>query len=243
MAYDNLDLGAISQALADGKPTTQEAAAVLRAGLSDWPSTTDQRLTDATTPAVMDTFTTGARRGNEGAKPDFTLIDWRFVMSFDFLQHTIDINDAQWLDDMLATLAIVPDGMPLGRVTVQMRLMAHAIVSAETSDSGQPRLFGVWTPDALRRYAAWMPQGAARYVKHNWRQGIPVSRYYRALLRHFMAWLADETVEQDSNGEWVGVDHFAAVIFNLCGIWWTLCEVEAGRLPKDLNDFDTMGED
>ena len=191
---------------------------------------------------TMDTFTTGARRGNEGDKPDFTLIDWPFVMSFDFLQKPIDINDAQWPDEVLAALVKVPS-QPLGCVTVQMRLIAHAIVSAETKDSGQTRLFGVWTPYALSRYAAWMTKGADRYGRDNWRKGIPLSRYYRALLRHFMAWVAGETVEEDSNGERVDVDHFAALIFNLCAIWWTLGAIKAGRLSAELIDFGLMGDD
>ena len=204
-------------------------------------------MSDATAPprrtrTDIDTFTTGARRGNEGDKPDFTLIDWPFVMSFVFLQKPIDINNAQWPDDVLAALVKVPD-VSLVRAGVLVRLIAHAIVSAETKDSGQTRLLGVWTPDALRRYAAWMTKGADQYGRDNWRKGIPLSRYYRALLRHFMAWVAGETVEEDSNGERVDVDHFAALIFNLCAIWWTLGAIKAGRLPAELNDFGPMGDD
>lgn len=83
---------------------------------------------------------------------------------------------------------------------------------------------------ALQRLAIHLEKGAAKYGEHNWRKGIPLSRFLSSGARHLHQLIDGQTDE----------DHAAAVLFNLCGFIWTQREVREGRLPASLNDLPTQ---
>jgi len=72
----------------------------------------------------------------------------------------------------------------------------------DTQD-GKPR-YDLIPPKGLKRVAELYGRGAEKYDDHNWRKGMPSSRYMASLLRH---------VEQYRSGD-RDEDHISAVIFN-----------------------------
>lgn len=40
--------------------------------------------------------------------------------------------------------------------------------------------------------------GAEKYEAHNWKEGLPISRYYSAAMRHMMAFNDGETIDPES---------------------------------------------
>lgn len=81
-------------------------------------------------------------------------------------------------------------------------------------------------PCALRRIASRFAEGAVKYERGNWRKGIPITRYLDAIARHSWASAEGRTDE----------DHEGAIAWNAVAMIWTLEEIEAGRLPKSLDD-------
>jgi len=83
-------------------------------------------------------------------------------------------------------------------------------------------------PTALRRIALRFEMGAVEkgYGRGNWRKGIPASRYIEAIARHSWSAALGETDE----------DHLAAVAWNTVCLMYTLEQIEAGLLPKELDD-------
>lgn len=78
----------------------------------------------------------------------------------------------------------------------------------------------------LRRLAGLYERGAARYGDSNWQLGQPLKRYIDSAMRHINCLVAGEPTE----------DHAAAIAWNAFGYMWTLAEIEAGRLPAELDD-------
>jgi hypothetical protein len=191
-----------------------------------------QRQEAQAVPAEL--FDSGAKRGVEAGKPDFTLIEWDFVYAIrEYDGVPLAWDTTHWFElviDLLREWALYHEADSL-------MYAALLLLEAENTDTREPLLYTYWTPSTLTRYAAWMTMGAARYGRMNWKKGIPLSRYYRAFFRHFMAYLAGETIEQNSEGEWVAVDHFAACIFNLCGLWYVQNGIESGAYPAGLDDL------
>lgn len=74
-----------------------------------------------------------------------------------------------------------------------------------------------------RRYE----DGAGLYGRENWLKGIPLSRFYDAILRHAMAAHEGDTSE----------DHLGAVLWNAAGWLETQARIEDGRLPRELDDL------
>ncbi len=72
----------------------------------------------------------------------------------------------------------------------------------DTQDN-KPR-YDLIPPKGLRRVADLYARGANKYEDHNWRKGMPSSRFMASLLRHIESYRAGERDE----------DHIAAVIFN-----------------------------
>lgn len=97
--------------------------------------------------------------------------------------------------------------------------------SVRDSRAGKGR-YDLLPPMAIRRLAQHYENGAAKYGDNNWQKGQPVSRYLDSMLRHGFALAEGKTDE----------DHAAAVIWNAIGIMWTRGEVDAGRLPPELDD-------
>jgi hypothetical protein len=86
--------------------------------------------------------------------------------------------------------------------------------------------FDLVPTDALRRLAGLYERGAVKYGERNWEKGQPLMRYVDSALRHLNCLVAGEPTE----------DHAAAVAWNAFGYMHTLAEIEAGRLPAELDD-------
>ncbi|MFZ9725645.1 MAG: dATP/dGTP diphosphohydrolase domain-containing protein [Ilumatobacteraceae bacterium] len=82
-------------------------------------------------------------------------------------------------------------------------------------------------PVALRKLAKRFEDGARKYAKDNWMKGIPLSHYQDSLQRHLLQWAEGDASE----------DHAGAIIWNACCMVWTEEQVNAGKLPGELNDL------
>lgn len=79
----------------------------------------------------------------------------------------------------------------------------------------------------LKRLADLYDRGAKKYNENNWRLGQPLRKsYIDSAFRHLMQLIGGEPTE----------DHATAVVWNMFAYIWTLNEIEAGRLPKALDD-------
>lgn len=78
----------------------------------------------------------------------------------------------------------------------------------------------------LRELAVVYEQGAVKYGDSNWKKGQPLQRYIDSAMRHINALVAGETTE----------NHAMQAAWNMFAYRWTLEEIEAGRLPKELDD-------
>jgi hypothetical protein len=78
----------------------------------------------------------------------------------------------------------------------------------------------------MRRLAGLYERGAEKYQDRNWEKGQPLSSFVDSLMRHTNNLVAGEPEE----------DHAAAIMWNAAGYMWTLAEIEAGRLPVELDD-------
>lgn len=72
----------------------------------------------------------------------------------------------------------------------------------DTQDD-KPR-YDLIPPKGLKRVAELYSRGAVKYNDHNWRKGMPCSRFMASLMRHVEAYRRGERDE----------DHLAAVCFN-----------------------------
>lgn len=77
-----------------------------------------------------------------------------------------------------------------------------------------------------RELAQHYEAGAVKYGDHNWKKGQPLMRYVDSAKRHINNLVAGETDE----------NHAIAVAWNMFAFRWTLNEIEAGRLPAELDD-------
>lgn len=77
-----------------------------------------------------------------------------------------------------------------------------------------------------RRLAIHYENGARKYGDNNWQKGQPLKRLLDSAERHLNNLKAGEPTE----------DHAISVVWNLFAYIWTLNEIEAGRLPKELDD-------
>ena len=85
----------------------------------------------------------------------------------------------------------------------------------------------------LMRLAQWYELGATKYGKNNYKKGLPLSWYLDSAFRH-LAKLADvEYLAGEEDRE----DHAAAAMWNVASFIWTKNEIDAGRLPAELDDL------
>ena len=80
---------------------------------------------------------------------------------------------------------------------------------------------------ALRSLARRFEDGAKKYGRHNWFQGIPLSRFYDAILRHAISAHEGDTSE----------DHLGAVMWNASCWAETEARIDNGELPGELDDL------
>ena len=59
--------------------------------------------------------------------------------------------------------------------------------------------------------------GAQKYAKHNWKQGMDVTKMMESLLRHAFSFLSGETEDQES-----GISHIGHIMCNAMFIQWML---------------------
>jgi len=84
---------------------------------------------------------------------------------------------------------------------------------------------------AMFKMAKRFEDGALKYKRNNWMQGIPLSHYQDSLMRHVAAWAEGKTDE----------DHMGAVLWNAAAAAWTEEQIELGKLPKELDDLPYRG--
>ena len=87
--------------------------------------------------------------------------------------------------------------------------------------------FDLIPTDALRRLARHYENGAVKYGDNNWRKGQPLSRYLDSAFRHLVCALEGMTDE----------DHLSAISWNSFAYIYTLNAINAGKLPKELDDL------
>ena len=80
---------------------------------------------------------------------------------------------------------------------------------------------------ALLRASKRFEDGAAKYDAHNWRKGIPLSRYIDSLNRHTWLFMQGDTSE----------DHLGAISWNALCLSETFDLISEGKLPESLNDL------
>jgi len=80
---------------------------------------------------------------------------------------------------------------------------------------------------ALRRLAIIMEKGAEKYDARNWEKGMPLSQYLNSAIRHTFQTLDGLDDE----------DHAAQAMFNLMAYIHTHHKIQAGELPKELDDL------
>ena len=86
--------------------------------------------------------------------------------------------------------------------------------------------FDLIPPLALQRLADLYERGAAKYGDRNWEKGQPLSWYIDSGMRHLNAVRLGMTDE----------DHVVSVVWNMIAYLVTLARIEAGSLPKELDD-------
>jgi len=76
-------------------------------------------------------------------------------------------------------------------------------------DNGKPPIDLV-SPELITEVAKVLGYGAEKYAPHDWKKGLPLSRYYSAAMRHLLAWNSGE--EEDSES---GLSHISHASCNL----------------------------
>ena len=89
---------------------------------------------------------------------------------------------------------------------------------------GRYDLASVYAEDRMAKH---LENGARKYGDRNWEKGQPLSRYYDSAKRHINKRLAGFTDE----------DHDAAAAWNIMAAMHTKMLIDAGRLPKELDDM------
>ena len=98
--------------------------------------------------------------------------------------------------------------------------------SKRDTNEGKPR-YDLITPLALYRLAIHYANGAVKYGDRNWEKGQPLSRYIESAERHL----------QKLKLGCIDEDHESALTWNIMGYTHTKMMIEAGQLPKDLDDM------
>ena len=80
---------------------------------------------------------------------------------------------------------------------------------------------------ALHRYDLHNERGSIKYAARNWEQGMPLSEFFNSAQRHADKLLAGYNDE----------DHEAAWLWNVMHFIETKYRIDAGILPKELDDM------
>lgn len=85
--------------------------------------------------------------------------------------------------------------------------------------------------EAMLALAKRLEFGATIYGDRNWEKGMPLSRFLSSMRRHAMQVNFD-----------FSEDHVAAVLFNAAGFVTTASRIEAGLLPRELDDIGYLAK-
>lgn len=97
--------------------------------------------------------------------------------------------------------------------------------SVRDTQNGKPR-FDLVPATCLTKLALHYGAGSEKYGDRNWEKGQPITRYMSSAERHFQYFKMGLTDE----------NHLMACVWNLFCIDWTLDQIKAGKLPKELDD-------
>lgn len=103
--------------------------------------------------------------------------------------------------------------------------------SVRDGNEGKPR-YDLITPIGLYRLAMHYANGAVKYGDRNWEKGQPLNRYIESTERHI------QKLKLGIQDE----DHEAAAIWNLLAYIHTKTLIDAGQLPKELDDMPVYSE-
>jgi len=83
------------------------------------------------------------------------------------------------------------------------------------TQEGKPNFYECLSPFAQWRYGLYMAKASAKYGADNWTKGIPIESYIKSLERHLLKLKAQLKygIEMEP-----GVDHAAAIMFNIQGL-------------------------
>lgn len=97
--------------------------------------------------------------------------------------------------------------------------------SVRDTQQGKPR-YDLVPATCLTKLALHYSAGSEKYGDRNWEKGQPITRYMSSAERHFQYFKMGLTDE----------NHLMACVWNLFCIDWTLDQIAAGKLPKELDD-------
>ena len=83
------------------------------------------------------------------------------------------------------------------------------------SQVGKPNFYECLSPFAIWRYGEYMAVASQKYGEFNWTKGIPVESYMKSLERHFLKLKMEILYGHHKEA---GVDHAAAIMFNIQGL-------------------------
>jgi hypothetical protein len=75
-------------------------------------------------------------------------------------------------------------------------------------DAGKPRI-SLIPPKIIFRLAEIFTYGAEKYGDHNWKKGLDPIRLYDAAMRHLLAWMDGESIDES------GCPHLAHALWNV----------------------------
>lgn len=117
---------------------------------------------------------------------------------------------------------------------------------AQLPDSGERRSFStgsvrdkvdgkgayhLMSPFPILQYALRMEDGMSKYGERNWEKGQPVMQFFNSGVRHMFNFLEDCLLGNEPKE-----DHLGAALWNIGGIVHTLKMMDAGLLPRELDD-------
>jgi len=103
--------------------------------------------------------------------------------------------------------------------------------SVRDTNEGKPR-YDLISSIGLYYLAMHYANGAKKYGDRNWERGQPLSRYIESMERHV----------QKAKIGLVDEDHFSAISWNAMAFLHTKTLIDAGVLPKDLDDLPAYPE-
>lgn len=103
------------------------------------------------------------------------------------------------------------------------------------SQTGKGR-YDLISTHATRALAMVLEDGAIKYGDRNWEKGIPIMRHMSSCKRHIDQFIEGQTMEYDSDGNWVEVNHLHNAFANLMMAIHTMQLINDGVLKSELDD-------